>query len=326
MQGAIYNKENSEDGEKRIADSERVRRDRTVDRLIEQASRYLREHRAYRRYLSVFLCLALAIAGGTVALLTRPGIAMTVTATVLQCPYVGVAAHTHNDDCCDESDALVCPLPERALHQHSDACYTETRVLICTREETPGHIHTEACFTRVRGELLCENTDEEHVHDDSCYAWDNVLTCGFAEGEGTHIHGEDCYETVRTLTCGQEEILEEHIHGPGCFIEIVIEEPDPTAEPTVEPTAEPEPTAAPTAEPETTSEPEPTVEPGPQGDPTADVEEYWQWAAMVRDLDLTGDWNEDLIKVARTQLGYTESQFNFIEENGQYRSYTRCGA
>ena len=115
-----------------------------MEHIFSLASKYLREHKQHRRYLSIFLCLALLIAAATVALLTREGVAMTKTVSVLSCPFSGVAAHTHNADCYDADGNLVCPLPERALHEHDDSCYTEETVLICGREDTPGHVHTEA--------------------------------------------------------------------------------------------------------------------------------------------------------------------------------------
>ena len=63
------------------------------------------------------------------------------------------------------------------------------------------------------------------------------------------------------------------------------------------------------------------------GDQTADVEDETSWAAMFRDIVLTGDWAEDLLTIAQTQMGYHESTANYavnkkLERNG----YTRYGA
>ena len=62
------------------------------------------------------------------------------------------------------------------------------------------------------------------------------------------------------------------------------------------------------------------------GDPTADVESFADWDAMMSWLDLTGVWADDLITVAHSQLGYTESALNFVVgESGRTYGYTRYG-
>jgi len=51
------------------------------------------------------------------------------------------------------------------------------------------------------------------------------------------------------------------------------------------------------------------------------------WNASVSGASLTGDWRGDLAAVARTQLGYQESDRDFIiDEEGALRGYTRYGA
>lgn len=59
------------------------------------------------------------------------------------------------------------------------------------------------------------------------------------------------------------------------------------------------------------------------------VNEYeprWKWEAGVKKAHLTGDWREDLIAVARTQIGVRESRRNFIiDKDGQRKGYTRYG-
>ena len=60
----------------------------------------------------LFSCLALFVAVSTWMALRMTGVATTQTTRVLDCPYVGVAAHTHNTDCYDNDGNLVCPLPE----------------------------------------------------------------------------------------------------------------------------------------------------------------------------------------------------------------------
>ncbi len=56
-----------------------------------------------------------------------------------------------------------------------------------------------------------------------------------------------------------------------------------------------------------------------------DVEYPATWEATIDHVELTGDWREDLVAMAQSQLGYQESRINFIIENGARRGYTRYG-
>lgn len=50
------------------------------------------------------------------------------------------------------------------------------------------------------------------------------------------------------------------------------------------------------------------------------------WKRSVSGAHLTGDWRKDLVAVAKTQLGYTESERDFIiDEDGSVQGYTRYG-
>lgn len=50
------------------------------------------------------------------------------------------------------------------------------------------------------------------------------------------------------------------------------------------------------------------------------------WKKTMADVVLTGDWREDLLNIAMTQLGYEESEVDFIvDENGLKQGYTRYG-
>ncbi len=61
-------------------------------------------------------------------------------------------------------------------------------------------------------------------------------------------------------------------------------------------------------------------------DLTADRESEETWANSVAKAKLTGDWAKDLVAVARTQLGYTASDRNYIvTEDGHRKLYTRYG-
>lgn len=209
-------------------------------------------------------------------------------------------------------------------HVHTDSCYSTGRHLICGLEENPGHVHTDECRERIRGALLCDNNTGDHIHGDECYEWTTELTCGMEEGEGVHSHCEDCYEEEQVLICG----LENNTELPPDVVEVVEE--------TIEPEVIEEPET-----PET--EPEPEMNPGDGivsllqmerelnfadvSDPTADVEDETDWWRMFADMELSGNWAQDLLMVAESQLGYTESALNFDNEDPwNPKGYTRYGA
>ena len=209
-------------------------------------------------------------------------------------------------------------------HVHTDSCYSTGRHLICGLEENPGHVHTAECWGRIRGALLCDNNTGDHIHGDECYEWTTELACGMEEGEGAHSHCEDCYEEERVLICGLGDITE----LPPDAVEV--------AEETIEPEVIEEPETKET-------EPEPAMNPGDGivsllqmerelnfadvSDPTADLEDETDWWRMFCDMELSGNWAEDLIMVAESQLGYTESELNFSDEDPwNPHGYTRYGA
>lgn len=63
--------------------------------------------------------------------------------------------------------------------------------------------------------------------------------------------------------------------------------------------------------------------------PKADVETVDEWeASLPKDGDRTGNWSEDLVTVAKSQLGYTESTANYqVAKDGETKmGWTRYGA
>ncbi len=211
-----------------------------------------------------------------------------------------------------------------ASHIHTESCYSVGNHLVCELEEGPGHQHTDSCYGPIRGELWCTDITGEHMHNDDCYTWTTGLLCGLEEGEGAHTHSEDCYEPERVLICGLEETETEELPE-------IIEMPEETE--TLEELIEDETPPAPT----------PTMNPGDgvvsllqlerelsfaeKSDPTADVEDEVDWWRMFADMDLSGNWSEDLIKVALSQVGYTESELNYVAEDPWHpKGYTRYGA
>lgn len=180
-------------------------------------------------------------------------------------------------------------------HTHSDACYSTKSTLICEFPEQPAHTHTEACYAEEQI-LTCTG---EHGHTEACYETERRLACGMEETEG-HAHTGECYETERVLRCGKEE----HIHTEMCY-----------------PAEETAPSSA-----EERGEPD-TAEIPPESDPNADLETREDWEAALEAVELTGDWAEDVLAIAESQLGYAESTRNFlVDDTGSVRGYTRYGA
>lgn len=190
-------------------------------------------------------------------------------------------------------------------HRHSEEeCYE--RILICGQEEgvTEGHVHDESCY-ETKKVLICELEEGErpgHVHGDDCYNENGELICGQEETEAySHVHDESCYETITTLVCGQEETEPKiiHQHTDDCY-ELVL----------------------------TCKQEEHTHSLACYSNPSADVENSAVWEATVSKIELTGVWADDLLAVAKTQLGYTESTANYVvmEDGESTKGYTRYGA
>ena len=61
--------------------------------------------------------------------------------------------------------------------------------------------------------------------------------------------------------------------------------------------------------------------------PNADVETSLDWDGMFAAYPYTGELRKDLVGIAKTQVGYTESQLNFeVNDSGVRQGYTRYGA
>lgn len=161
----------------------------------------------------------------------------------------------------------------------------------CGMEE---HIHTDECYEDV---LVCELEEGEitgHVHTDECYQSEMVLVCELEENE-EHTHDESCYEEQMVLICAEEE-GEPHVHTEECYenqLTCGLEEHTHTVECMI--------------------------------DETADLEDSEIWEATLPEL--TGDWRSDVVAIAESQLGYTESTANYaIADDGEtHKGYTRYG-
>ncbi len=142
--------------------------------ILKQIAKFLQDKKKYKRWLAVFVCLAVVVGFATTAALKMRGKAMTHDERVLNCKlqvhqhaetcydqekniicgYADYVVHKHNDDCYDPHNGnLVCALPEVEAHQHTDECYQEQQALACGLEESEGHQHTEECRAKEQGEL-----------------------------------------------------------------------------------------------------------------------------------------------------------------------------
>lgn len=298
-----------------------------ISGLIE---RFRRQHVQARRYVAMMLVLALLTTLFVNWQLHGVGISMTAdyhcgyeehqhTAAcyekVLTCGYEEGEPETpvtSSDSSADLVSAYSAEEPEEPVqtepetiwvpHEHTDACYEEHRVLTCYQEE---HEHTDDCFDEY-GALICG--EFEHIHDDSCYTTEYELVCGLDEGELVEEPNPAYQEmpasrpvvdlpTEPVETTPDEPVL--HHHTDACYTEELVC---------------------------TIPEHHHTVE--CLADTQADVEtaEEWQAAANVA---LNGNWAEDLLTVAKSQLDYQQSDKNFKLDVGDQqvlRGYSRYGA
>ena len=306
-----------------------------MESLLKRIERNRREH---DRLIALILCLSLIVSMGTFAAFHKTAVAKTYTKDVLDCPYAmedaDPVAHVHNDDCYD-GETLVCSLPELEAHTHSDECFVEQQkyicgleenpghqhgdgcyaareVNICGLEENPGHEHTGACYNE-SGVLICtmEAGEGAHTHTSDCFTTEWDLVCEIPEGEGAHTHTEDCYTIERTLICNKTE-LPVHVHDAGCIRTIEWTEGED--------------------EPAETGLPVNTAPEMPVSDPYADLETAEDWERDFENLELSGNWARDLVRVAATQQGHGESLNNFeaiLNDAGDAwvrHGYTRYGA
>lgn len=66
---------------------------------------------------------------------------------------------------------------------------------------------------------------------------------------------------------------------------------------------------------------------GCYADSTADVETPADWQTMFGSFSLTGELGKDLAAIAKTQIGYRESERNYeVDSRGNKNGYTRYGA
>lgn len=265
-------------------------------RMSKQASKAVSRRRQHRKWQKVVTVLAAMVVFCTTYALILPAITM------------------ERETICGKEE-----------HEHSAGCYAGQTVTVCGLEETDGHKHTQDCY-RTENMLVCEK--EEHSHSEECYA--------------SGASDEDNTEETETATdaAGANVIPGSEGNETPAESSTEPEETETSTEKETE-TAETEATVTETEETETSTEDESGLETlteeeteteeetGTEGKAGSDagLESKIDWERSVADVELTGNRAEDVLAVAKSQLGYAESGRLFIEdEDGKHRGYTRYGA
>lgn len=269
------------------------------------------------------------------------------TKQVLICDEEEREGHTHSEACASVKQVLICAA-EEPEHVHEEACYEEQTVP-CSLIEGEGHVHGSDCYEEQ--EVPCELIPAQpHEHSGDCYQMDDELNCG-REEVVCHLHEENCYDSTGTLTCTRPVVLkhthtedcllasgetqrvlscgmEEHTHVDSCY---PLEEEDNSQSEFfcgsgihahVE-TCYDEAGALICTIPEHSHDALCMIK---NLDLTADVETAQEWEKAFDGLVLSGNWAEDLLTVAKTQLNYQESKQNLACIDGVPQGYTRYGA
>lgn len=322
------------------------------NRFQEAIQNVQRQRHLARRSVAMVLVLAMLTAMSVSWRLHQDGIALAADDTRYYC---GKEEHKHTDDCYIEGTEPICgyeegeiveetmdsaddagdgdssaadwdeagsepesepatqeePEPEVVLHHHTADCYEEEEVLTCGIESD--HVHQDYCYDQETGELLCT----EHEHTDDCYTLEEVLVCGQEEGEpektddGAALYDMDENSAEESDSAEEPETVADpepekeatkpetddeidtgytvHHHTAECYGKVLIcgkEEHEHTAACLVNPNAE------------------------------IDAE----YDAKTPDRTST-DWAQDMVLVAQSQLGYTESKADVDEDGNGYTMY-----
>lgn len=204
--------------------------------IISQTAKFLQQYKKNKRWLAVFLCLAVTVVLGTLAALKLYGQAMTHKMKVLECKY---EVHEHTEECYDKEkpEELICAYADYAVHMHNDDCYNAKGEPVCPLEEVEPHEHTEECYEEVKT-LVCEletaemtegqeaeNTEGQNTETESAESQGTDTEApegqtGEAQSQGENAvqNSEAAQEPVKgDLICTQEE----HAHGEACYSQIL---------------------------------------------------------------------------------------------------------
>lgn len=197
-------------------------------------------------------------------------------------------------------------------HTHTKECYED--VFICGKEEhmplcgiKEEHLHSLECC---EGQTILVCILPEHSHTADCYDEFGNIICGCFE----HIHGEECYQTEYVLTCTKSE----HIHSAACCprdengnpYEIHVHTSLCSQRQLI------------CGKKEHKHDPVLCMFASLEG-----IENEGVWASLVPLDKLHSDWGENLLTVAKSQLGYVENFNNAVtaEDGKTLLGYTRYG-
>ena len=275
----------------------------------ERLETYRRKGRIRKIWKNIVTALAGAVVFCTVYALILPAITLETDT------FCGMEEHEHGAECYEAVTVIqkqqICELEEKEAHVHTEECYgIQTKeVLVEEVIEVPVEVPVEA---PVSVEVPAES---EEISESSA---ESSEPAGEPEAEGeTEPEAEPVTQTItETVTVTRTEIVEEkvlicekdetegHTHGEMCYEEIEVPgEPNFVCTKT-----------------------EHSHSKICYSDFNADVETEAQWQKTFEQVIFTGDWIEDTIAIAQTQLGYTESVRNYqVTENGDIKGYTRYG-
>lgn len=268
--------------------------------IKKKAVPYVRRRRNRRIWGKIVQVMACFVVFCTTYALILPAI------TAQQEYFCGKDVHEHGEDCYVQESVteFLCMTEEQLLHVHDELCYDAEEQLICPLPELEEHLHSESCY---------EVAVIGHSHGENCYDGEGTLICTEEEKEEVleltcpkeerqlHSHDESCLDDESTLICELEE-LGEHQHSEDCVAQI-------------------------TSEPQLICELEEHVHVETcRIDTEADVETAEIWESTLSHVELSGDWSDDLLAIAKSQIGYMESEQNYIvDTTEQKKGYTRYG-
>ena len=308
------------------------------NRFQEAIQNVQRQRHLARRSVAMVLVLAMLTAMSVSWRLHQDGIALTADDTRYYC---GKEEHKHTDDCYIEGTEPICGYEEGEIVEETmdsaddagdgdssaadwDEAGSEPESEPATQEEPEpeevltcriesDHVHQDYCYDQETGELLCT----EHEHTDDCYTLEKVLVCGQEEGEpektddGAALYDTDENSAEESDSAEEPETAADpepekeatkpetddeidtgytvHHHTAECYGKVLIcgkEEHEHTADCLVNPNAE------------------------------IDAEYDAKTPART-----DADWAQDMVLVARSQLGYTESKADVDEDGNGYTMY-----
>ncbi len=269
-----------------------------TDHLERSARTISAKKRTHKRWMRVVSTLAAITVFCTTYALILP--AITISANT----YCGLDEHEHTDACYERR--FICGYDEEGIVEKSvegvagDAAptmETETQTVTETVLVDAGHIHDDSCY-EIEKVLTCENTEEDHEHTDACYEEVRTLICGEEEREAVYEEREVEAEAAPLVAAVPEVALEEeHVHTEECYDKVLVCE-KPEHKHTDECRANKE----------------------------ADLETASIWEnTLPEKSEMNDDWKKDTLLIAQSQLGYRESEANFIVVDEEHKGYTRYG-